>query len=850
MSGKYDLDQWNEDYWNRFERMLKLTRDRDIIVQIEVWAFHDFNGKHWKNSPWRPADNVNYSASSTYLKADYGNIGRNSHDFFFTVPKLNNDGLVLAYQQKFVDKMLSHSLRYGHVLYCKTNEIHPQYSPEWGWYWAGYIKDKAAAVDRKVETTEMYWETDLKKEQQRASLEHPEIYSYFEASQNSDKRGQENWNNLQFAYNYLAKKPRPINHVKIYGADTSTWNGSTDRHATECFWRNIIGGSASSRFHRPPYGLGLSRKAQAHIKSLRMLTNEMNIFTCTPHNDLLSNRKENGAYATANPGKEYAVYFSNGAEVDIDLVAAQGRLIAKWLDIAKNRWAKEETLEGGNIVALTPPGKGHWVVLIKGKMTTKSDRIRISPRNPRYFEYKQKPVFLTGARELEMLPRVGNYPYKQAVDRLAEAGCNHWRIEMYLSDSDREGKRKYPIVSTYKSWWHNPATGKQEQLDAYRKNAQGKFDLNLFNEPFWNRFQDFCELCAEKGIVLTVEIWSTYAIWATSPFNPKNNINYSGSLDVGKHGRDADSEFSFVRTVPALGNRPEILKFQKKFAKKVLDCTWQAGNVLYVCGNENRWPREWVEYWADYVHKYGKSKGVRLLYTNIPEHVWHRASSGKVEFLFDPAMEDVLTMDRFDFADMSQLPGGEYPPSKLLKYDTVVDWYKRSKNTPRPITMLKNYIGTDETDVGKKRRDVLTYFMAGAAMSGFHRPWAGECPEGRWNNCAKKMRKVYLSSLEAAGQVATFTSGVEFVDTSRRNDLVSRGWCLANPGKHYIVYLKKGGESVDVKLEQGSYRYKAFDGQLWSREDKFEWSGGWRTFSKAGNEDWGLYIVRGKQQTH
>ena len=87
--------------------------------------------------------------------------------------------------------------------------------------------------------------------------------------------------------------------------------------------------------------------------------------------------------------------------------------------------------------------------------------------------------------------------------------------------------------------------------------------------------------------------------------------------------------------------------------------------------------------------------------------------------------------------------------------------------------MLKNYIGTDETDVGKKRRDVLTYFMAGAAMSGFHRPWAGECPEGRWNNCANKMRKVYLSSLEAAGQVATFTSGVEFVERSREPRMVS-----------------------------------------------------------------------------
>ena len=477
-----------------------------------------------------------------------------------------------------------------------------------------------------------------------------------------------------------------------------------------------------------------------------------------------------------------------------------------------------------------------------GKIITKSDRIRISPSTPRYFEYKQKAVFLTGARELEMLPRVGNYPYEQAVNELAKAGCNHWRIEMYISDSDHDGGRRYPLVSTYDAWWHDPVTSKQEHLDAFQKNAEGKYDLGRFNEPFWNRFQSFCELCAEKGIVLTVEMWSTYTIWATSPFNPKNNINYSGPLDVGKHGRDADSKFSFVRTVPGLGNRPEILKYQEKFIEKILDCTWEAGNVLYVCGNENRWPREWVEYWADFVHKYGKSKGVDLLYTNIPEHIWSRVSPDRVEFLFSSGMEEILTKPQYDFADMSQLPGGKNPPFKMTRYETIVDWYERSKNTPRPITMLKNYIGTDETDVGKKRRDALTYFMAGAAMSGFHRPWAGGCPEGRWNNCAEKMRKVYLSSLEAAGQVATFTSGVQFVDTLRRNDLVSRGWCLANPGKRYIVYLKKGGESVDVKLKPGSYLYKTFNGRSWNKEDGFKWTGGWRTFKKAANEDWGLYI--------
>ena len=368
--GKYDLDQWNDEYWNRFENMLRLTAERDIIVQIEVWAFHDFNMRFWKDNPWRPDNNVNYSASNTSLKADYGNIGKKKHDFFFTVPKLNNDAIALKYQQKFVDKILSYTLSCNHVLYCMTNEIHPNYSPEWGWYWSRYIKAKDAEAGVIAYTSEMYWQIDMKKPQQRDSLDRPEIFPYFEASQNSAILGRENWDNLQFAYHYIAAKPRPINHTKIYGVDTGPWEKSTTRHASECFWRNIIGGSASSRFHRPPYGLGLGKDSQAHIKSMRLLTAELDIFNAVPDSKsrLLSNRSTNEAYLTYIPGKQYAVYFTDGGTVDLDLSEAKGSFIIRWLDITKSRWhsgKKARVVKGGQKVTLRVPGKGPWTVLIE-----------------------------------------------------------------------------------------------------------------------------------------------------------------------------------------------------------------------------------------------------------------------------------------------------------------------------------------------------------------------------------------------------------------------------------------------------------------------------------------------------
>ena len=234
-------------------------------------------------------------------------------------------------------------------------------TPAWGEYWATYIQAKAKQAGTAVETTEMWDKWDLSHEQHRATFDHPETYSFCDISQNNHQKGQAHWDNAQKIRAGLSPV-RPLNNVKIYGADTGRFG--TTRDGLERFWRNIFGGMASARFHRPPSGQGLNEHAQAHLKSARMLTDEIDIFTCEPHNDLLSNRRENGAYAVANPGTEYAVFFPDGEPVDLDLSAAQGSLTARWLDIASSRWAKEETLKGGGTVTLLPPDSGYWAVAI------------------------------------------------------------------------------------------------------------------------------------------------------------------------------------------------------------------------------------------------------------------------------------------------------------------------------------------------------------------------------------------------------------------------------------------------------------------------------------------------------
>ena len=361
--GKYDLEQFDEAYWLRFENFLEDTHERDIIVQIEVWATFDYYRDIWEVNPFNPKNNVNYTAKETGLPLVVKtHPTRTENNFFWSVPAERNQKTVLKYQQRFVDKILSYTLDGGHMLYCMDNET--SVTPEWGWYWSAYIKKRAKDEDVRVHTTEMWDNWNLAHRQHNPTFDHPEVFSFVDISQNNHQKGQAHWDNAQKQRKRIAKKLRPLNNVKIYGADGGRFGN--DRDGLERFWRNIFGGLASARFHRPDSGQGLNKNAQAHLKSMSMLISKLDIFSTTPDSGskLLSNRSDNEAYLTFIKGKQYAVYFPAGGSVALDLTKEQGTFTFEWLSIAESKWQKTANVNAGYEVTLTAPGEGHWVVLL------------------------------------------------------------------------------------------------------------------------------------------------------------------------------------------------------------------------------------------------------------------------------------------------------------------------------------------------------------------------------------------------------------------------------------------------------------------------------------------------------
>jgi hypothetical protein len=361
-NGKYDLNEWNEEYWRRFANLMRWTLERDIIVQIEVWDRFDYSTKNWGPHPYNPKNNVNYTQAESGLAGEYpDHPGANKQPFFFTTPAQRNNAVLLKFQQRFVEEMLRHALPYPHVLYCIDNETSGEEA--WAIYWAQFIRQRAEAAGVEVFITQMWDDWDLKAERHRRTFDHPERFGFADVSQNNHQKGQIHWDNFQWVRSRLASRPRPINTVKTYGADTGRYGN--DRDGLERWWRHLIGGAAAVRFHRPDSGLGFSAKAEASIRAARKLAGEVDFWTTAPGQQWLREREANEAYLSADPGRVYALYFPNGGSVELDLRAGSGAFQIRWMNVGTGDWAGRGTIEGGEWRLIKAPGTGHWVALIQ-----------------------------------------------------------------------------------------------------------------------------------------------------------------------------------------------------------------------------------------------------------------------------------------------------------------------------------------------------------------------------------------------------------------------------------------------------------------------------------------------------
>jgi len=173
----------------------------------------------------------------------------------------------------------------------------------------------------------------------------------------------------------------------------------------------------------------------------------------------------------------------------------------------------------------------------KGKIHN-ANRIRPYAKNPYYWQYKGKPVFLLGGSKDDNLFQIPDL--KEHLDTLASVGGNYIRNTM--SDRKDKGFEVYP----------------------FKRLSNGKYDLNQWNDDYWNRFQNLLKWTGQRDIIVQIEVWDrfdytdhgSFNTWKSNPYNPENNINYT-AVESGllvKYPKDHPSRDKqpFFHTIPAM----------------------------------------------------------------------------------------------------------------------------------------------------------------------------------------------------------------------------------------------------------------------------------------------------------
>jgi hypothetical protein len=113
---KFDLEKWNEDYFKRFRDFVAQASARGIIVEVNLFCPY-YSDAQWKLSPFNAANNAN-------------NIGHlASRRDAYTMDK---HGGLLAYQEKFVRRLVSELKDFDNIYYEVCNEPYADdVKPEW-----------------------------------------------------------------------------------------------------------------------------------------------------------------------------------------------------------------------------------------------------------------------------------------------------------------------------------------------------------------------------------------------------------------------------------------------------------------------------------------------------------------------------------------------------------------------------------------------------------------------------------------------------------------------------------------------------------------------------------------------
>ncbi|MEF8810377.1 MAG: hypothetical protein V5A47_05585 [Bacteroidales bacterium] len=440
-----------------------------------------------------------------------------------------------------------------------------------------------------------------------------------------------------------------------------------------------------------------------------------------------------------------------------------------------------------------------------------------SQKNPFYFSWKEKPVFLLGAANFHSwtpISRPENVNIKQQMDRLAKA----------------IGKINSPnVLGFVRCLPYDPANHMHDGnvptvLQPWRKTEDGRYDLTRFNPSWEERLHHYLEVALERNIIVSLEVWDDWSVtrgpggqydpgpdggWNAHPFNPKNNVNYDATVLP-----DTTSACGapFYSTIPSDANNQTVLKLQQNYVDQLMAIAGDYPNVIVNISNESRANLKWSLYWTNYVRK------------KLPEGYMigempstnRKDGGGQCQYKFSPL---TLSMDtNYDYVDISQgVSGHEFNTitDQVIKGAQRIRSYRQRMHTQgqvKPLVLSKDYTRDEQGG----RMVLWSRFTGGAASARFHRPSGDHGMEviDFQHETVKNLGK-FIATLP-------FWSMAPAPDKIQSLPLNVRANVLAQEKGHIVVQVISGkkGDEISLDMATGQWTFEWIDPKTYGESRK------------------------------
>jgi len=384
--------------------------------------------------------------------------------------------------------------------------------------------------------------------------------------------------------------------------------------------------------------------------------------------------------------------------------------------------------------------------------------LRVHPTNPRYFtDGTGRAIYLTGSHTWGNLcdshERRSTFDFTAYLDFLERHHHNFIR----LWSGDGLGHQPVPYART------GPGTAKDGGLAV---------DLDRFDPAFFDRLRSRVVAAQDRGVYVGIMLFSPDSgakreDWDDLLYHPSNNVQ-AINADTNKDGSGAEAYDLSI---------PRITAYQEAFVRKVVDTVNDLDNVLYEIGNEGDLTSvPWQYHFIRFIKRY---------------------ESGR------PKQHPVGMTGVFNILN------GTWATDNRVLFESPADWI-----SPGLDPYKDNPPAADGTKVIIADVDHIWPTPP-------HRSWIWECflrgiqpilmdwycyGDPKWTSRAEQeaMRK-------HMGYARTYAMKMNLAAMTPRNELAGTGYCLANPGKEYLVYQPRAGEAFSVELKPGSYRFEWFN---------------------------------------